>query len=158
MVVHCVASMSQESCKLYLQASQNHARSKVSPFYIRRDWSSEIMNDSLVPLGKKCQSPHLSDSKVYPLKHYCVVVRWLSRVWLFATPCTAECQASLSFSMSQSLLKLMSIELVMPSNHLVLCGHLLLLRSVFPSIRVCLLNSKCLNLPLWFPWAEVPLL
>ena len=70
MVVHCVATVSQESCKLYLQASQNHARSKVSPFYIRRDWSSEIMSDSLVPLGKKCQSPHLSDSRVYPLSGF----------------------------------------------------------------------------------------
>ena len=58
----------------------------------------------------------------------------LSRVRLFATPWTAALQASLSFTISQSLLKLMSIESVMPSNHLVLC-HPLLLPSIFPSIR-----------------------
>ena len=59
----------------------------------------------------------------------------LSRVWLFVTPWTAACQASLSF-ITQSLLKLMSIEPVMPSNHLILSHPLLLLPSVFPSIRV----------------------
>ena len=52
------------------------------------------------------------------------------------TPGTAACQASLSFTISQSLLKLMSIELMMPSNHLILCRPLLLLPSIFPSIRV----------------------
>ena len=50
-----------------------------------------------------------------------------SHVWLFATPWTAACQASLSFTIPRSLLKLMSIESVMPSNHLVLCRPLLLL-------------------------------
>ena len=52
------------------------------------------------------------------------------------TPWTAACQASLSFTISWSLLKLMSIESVMPSNHLILCCPLLLLPSIFPSIRV----------------------
>ena len=60
----------------------------------------------------------------------------LSCVWLFATPWTAAHQASLSIANSQSLLKLMSIELVMPSNHLILCHPLLLLPSIFLSIRV----------------------
>ena len=60
----------------------------------------------------------------------------LSRVQLFATPWTAAHQVSLSFTISWSLLKLMSIELVMPSNHLILCHPLLLLSSVFPRIRV----------------------
>ena len=59
-----------------------------------------------------------------------------SRVRLFATPWTAARQASLSFTISQSLFKLMSIELVMPSNHLVLSRHILFLPSIFPSIRV----------------------
>ena len=63
-------------------------------------------------------------------------VRSLSRVQLFATPRTAACQASLSITNSQSLLKLMSIESVMPSNLLILCCPLLLLPSIFPSIRV----------------------
>ena len=62
--------------------------------------------------------------------------RSLSRVQLFATPWTAARQASLSITNSQSLPKLMSIESVMPSNHLILCRPLLLLPSIFPSIRV----------------------
>ena len=64
------------------------------------------------------------------------VVQLLSHVQLFATLSTAECQASLSFTISQSLLKLMSIESMMPSNHLILCCPLLLPPSIFPSIRV----------------------
>ena len=67
---------------------------------------------------------------------FIVVVQSLSHVWLFATPWTAAHQASLSFIISQSSLKLLSIESVMPSNHLILCRPLLLLPSVFPSIRV----------------------
>ena len=63
-------------------------------------------------------------------------VQLLSRVWLFATPWTAACQASLSITNSWSLLKLMSIESVMPSNHLVLCRPLLFLSAIFPSISV----------------------
>ena len=62
-----------------------------------------------------------------------VVVQSLSPVQLFVIPWTAACQVSLSFTVSQSLLKLMSIELVMPSNHLILCRPLLLLSSIFPS-------------------------
>ena len=65
-----------------------------------------------------------------------VVAQSLSCVLLFATPWTAAHQASLSFTISQSLLKLMSIESMMPSNHLILCCPLLLLPSIFPSIRV----------------------
>ena len=64
-----------------------------------------------------------------------VVVQWLSWVWFFATPWTAACQASLSFTIFWSLFKLMSIELVMPSNHLILCHSLLLLPSIFPRLR-----------------------
>ena len=63
-------------------------------------------------------------------------VQSLSRVQLFATPWTAAHYASLSITNSQSLLKLMSIELVMPSSHLTLCCPLLLLPSIFPSITV----------------------
>ena len=63
-------------------------------------------------------------------------VQLLGHVRLFVTPWTAEWQASLFITNSQSLLKLMSIELVMPSNHLILCHALLLLPSIFPIIRV----------------------
>ena len=63
-------------------------------------------------------------------------VQSLSRVWLFATPCAAACLASLSITNSWSLLRLMSIESVMPSNLLILRHPLLLPPSIFPSIRV----------------------
>ena len=63
-------------------------------------------------------------------------VQSLSHVRLFATPWTAACQVSLSITNSRSLLRLMSIELVMPSNHLILCCPLFLSPSIFPSIRV----------------------
>ena len=97
-----------------------------------------------------------------------VSVQSLSRVRLFATPWTAACQASLSITNSWSLLKLMSIKLVIPSNHLILCHPLLLLPSVFPSITVfsnesalCIRWSKYwifnfsisppMNIQGWFP-------
>ena len=63
------------------------------------------------------------------------LVSSVSHVQHFATPWTAACQASLSIINSWSLLRLISIELVMPSNHLILCHPLLLLPSIFPSIR-----------------------
>ena len=70
------------------------------------------------------------------VQHQFSSVQSLSRVRLFATPWTAARQASLSITNSQSLPKLMSIESVMPSNHLILCLSFLLLSSIFPSIRV----------------------
>ena len=63
-------------------------------------------------------------------------VQLLSRVWLFWTPCTTAREASLSITNPWRLLKPMSIESVMPSNHLIFCYPLLLLPSIFPSIRV----------------------
>ena len=69
-------------------------------------------------------------------RHQFSSVQSLSHVRLYATPWTTACQASLSIAKSQSLLKLMSIESVMPSSHLIVCCPLLLLPSVFPSIRV----------------------
>ena len=79
------------------------------------------------------KQPIYSTSTSFLLK---VVIQSLSRIRLFVTPWTAAPQASLFFTISQSLLKLMSIESVMPSNHLILCRPLLLLPSVSPSIRV----------------------
>ena len=69
-------------------------------------------------------------------------VQLLSRVQLFAIPWTAARQASPSFTISCSLLKLISIESVMPSNHLILCHPLRLLPLIFPSIRVLFLKSR----------------
>ena len=74
----------------------------------------------------------------FPCRYHTIspVVQLPSHVWLFATPWTAALQASLFFTISPSSLKLMSIESVMPSNHLILCCPLLLLPSIFPSIGV----------------------
>ena len=86
-----------------------------------------------------CYSTQQNVCKLWKCPQYLrvvVVVQSLSRVWLFATPWTAARQASLSFAFSWSLLKLMSIEAVMPSKFLILCRPLLLLSSIFPSIRV----------------------
>ena len=78
-------------------------------------------------------------------------VQLLSRVRLFATPWTAACQASLSIINSQSLLKLMSIELVMPSNHLILCHPLLLLLSIFLIFRLFSNESVlCYRCPMYW--------
>ena len=86
------------------------------------------------------QAKQLPQSRIfYGIFHARILVssvQFLSHVWLFETPWTAACQASLSIINSQCLIKLMSIELVMPSNHLILCHPLLLPPSTFPSIRV----------------------
>ena len=92
-----------------------------------------------------------------------VIIQSLSRVWLFATPWISACQAFLSFIISWSFLKLMSIESVMSSNHLILC-RALLLPSIFPSIRVFSNESDgqsigasasaldfLMNIQYWFP-------
>ena len=69
---------------------------------------------------------------MYRALYLSLVIQSLSHVRLFVTPWTAPCQASLSFTISWSLLKFMSTESVMPSNHLILCHPLLLLPSIFP--------------------------
>ena len=81
----------------------------------------------------------------------------LGRVWLFALPWTAACQASLSFTISQSFLKLMSIESVIPSNHLILCHPLLLLASIFLSIWVFSSESAlCIRWPNYWSFSISP--
>ena len=82
----------------------------------------------------KQSSSDISYTKLLAAQGFSSVTQ--SYVRLFVTPWTAACQASLSITNSQSLLKLMSIESMMPSNHFILCHPLLFLRSVFPSIRV----------------------
>ena len=84
-------------------------------------------------LGIKLQKPIIMNDRA--LFNFCIV-QSLSCVQLFATPLTTARQASLSITNSRSLLKLMSIELVMPSNHLILSCPLILPPSLFPSIRV----------------------
>ena len=94
-----------------------------------------VMHPSAIPVNQEDEKP-------------VVVVQSLSCVLLFVTTWTAARQASLSITNSQSLLKLMFIESVMPSNHLILCYPLLLLPSVFPSIRVFFSE---LALGIWWP-------
>ena len=84
-------------------------------------------------MGRYSFYPHFIDEELKGPQFSSVQL--LSHVRLFATPWIAACQASLSITNSQSLLKLMSIESVMPSNHLILC-RLLLLPSIFPRVRV----------------------
>ena len=111
----------------------------------------EIKDENFPKMGKEIASQvcscHLWTSLFlwfsYPDSSWCLnllfqfsSVQLLSHVWLFATPQIAAHQASLSFTISQSLLKLMSTESVMLSNHLILCHPLFLLPSIFPSIKV----------------------
>ena len=85
-----------------------------------------------------------------------VVVQSLSRVQLSVSPWTEACQAPLASTISQSLLKLMSIESVMASNRLILCCPLLLLLSIFPSIGVFSNESALCTCPYWDPFFGVP--
>ena len=96
--------------------------------------------------GKK-NTGKIANGSTFMLKGLCQFhsVQYLSHVWLFAALWTAACQASLSITNSRSLPKLMSIKLVMPSSHLILCHPFLLLPSIFPSIRV-LSNELALHI------------
>ena len=83
------------------------------------------------------ENTHLLTPGKYSFREFTFIsVQSLSHVQLFVTPFSAAYQASLSFTTTLSFLKHMSIELVMPSNHLILCRPLLLLPSIFPSIRI----------------------
>ena len=84
-------------------------------------------------------------------------VQSLSHVKLFVTPWTAACQASLSITNTQSLLKFVSIQFVMPSNHLILCCPLLFLPSIFPSIRIFSNESTlCIRWPKYCSFSISP--
>ena len=106
-------------------------------FAQRLQWyKSRVLKKALLKLSwglfHFLYSPAMNLSSLYQF----VVVQWLSHVWLFATPRTAACQASLSLTISWNLPKFMFIESVIPSNHLLLFCPLLLLPSILPSIRV----------------------
>ena len=92
---------------------------------------------------------------IYHLLCCCSVTKLCDQ--LFGTPWTVACQASLSFTVSQSLLKLMFIESVMPSNHLIFCLPLLLLPSIFPSIRAFSSESAlCVRWPKYWDLSISP--
>ena len=102
-------------------------------------WSSKRWQDWTTPYKSMNQWMAMGKFHSYDYHIYCCGQESPRRngvVQLFVTPWTAACQASVSITNSRSLLKLMSIELVMPSNHLILCRPLLLLPSIIPSIRV----------------------
>ena len=122
-----------KQCKKNIQDSYYFA-----PYHLLFPTESPIYKVSQLPLRGSTQflrqqsamfSPWLSSVQFSSFQ-------LLSHVRLFATPWTAACQASVSMTSSRSLLKLMSVELVMPSNNLILCHPLLILPSVFPIIRV----------------------
>ena len=97
------------------------------------------LSTRICPQQNDDNSPHQAATRVSmnsTVNEFAVAIQLLNCVWLFVTPWTVARQASLSITNSQSLLKLMSIESMMPSNHLILCHPLLLLPSIFPSIRV----------------------
>ena len=96
------------------------------------EWVAITISRDLPNPGTEPRSPALQVDSLLSLFSS---VQSLSRAQLFVTPWTAVCQVSLSITSSQSLLKLMSIKLVMPSNHLILCCPILLL-SILPSIKV----------------------
>ena len=97
----------------------------------RKSWNSDIFSLACSPSSQK-GAGNISLFFFVVV----VVIQLLSRVRLFVTPWTIASWALLSFTISWGLLKLMSTELAMPSNHLTLCHALLLLPSIFPSIRV----------------------
>jgi len=89
-------------------------------------------------------------------KYFVIVFKSLSRAWLFVTQWTAECQASLSFSISWSLFKLMPIKSKLPSSHLILCCPLLL-PSILPNIRVFSYESAlCIRWPNYWSFSFSP--
>ena len=96
-------------------------------------------------LPQRLPNARCPDTKKYPNTLAFGSVHFLSCVRIFVTPCIAACQASLSITNSWSLLKLMSIESMMPSNHLILYHPLLLLPSIFACIRVFLMSQLVLS-------------
>ena len=118
-----------------------------------------IHNTSVQSLS--CIQPcNLCSTPGFPVLHHLLKfpqfssVQSLSPVWLFVTPWTAACQASLSITNSWSPPKPTSVELVMPSNHLILCRPLLLLPSILPSIRVFSNESAlCIRWPKYWSFS-----
>ena len=117
----------------------------------RIPWTEEL--NGLQSMGLQRIGHNQSQSNWVHMHVPVVVIHSLSRVWLFVTPRTAARQTSLSFTISWNFLKLMSIESVMPSNHLILCCPLLL-SSLFPSIRVFFSESAvCIRWPKYWSFS-----
>ena len=119
-------------------------KEKTRKFKAKKNYQQYVTNDHQVSVFVQLHLIHKELLAVWKHRlltrrlctHEFSEVQSLSRIWLFATPWTAAHQASLSITNSRSLLKLMSIKSVMLANFLILCHPLLLLSSIFPSIRV----------------------
>ena len=132
----------------------NLVKSRGYSYYSTLKW---VVRNSKDYMKKSTKYLRIYKIKSRYVKNVCIVleksnpvissVQSLSGVWLFAAPWTAACQASLSFTISWSLLKLMSIELVMPSNFLIFCHPLHLLPSILPSIKVFSESALCISWP-----------
>ena len=109
-----------------------HLHSLHLPYYFKANQIHQIISSVNISAHISKRNHH----NILILSLYFSLVHLLSHVQLFATPWTAARQASLSITNSQSLLKVMSIKSVVPSNHLILCRPLLLMPPIFPSIRV----------------------
>ena len=156
---HRLRSVSEESCVLALLVkSSKHLLDcftlfSSSPLFLCCPEMNYLIFEFQV-FGQPLLVIHFLTGCVLCFSCCAVVVELLSCVQLFATPWTAAPQASLSFIISQSLLKLMSIESVMPSNHLILCCPLLILPSIFPSIRVFSnVSALCIRWPKYWSFS-----
>ena len=113
--------------------------------------SGELLGRFIRPFKIQREGIQYQKRLLFYWEHCCSVTKSCPTL---CDPWTAACQASLSFSISWSLLKLMSIELVMPSNHLILCHPLLLLSSIFPSIKIFSNESAlCLRWPKYWSFS-----
>ena len=123
-----------QALRIYCGKSDNspYGRVKISGLLMFNADFDYRLSDPIIQISHRSDS-HNSSTRWLSLF---VVVQSLSRFWLFVTLWTAACQVSLSITNCRSLTKLMSIELVMPSNHLIFCHPLLLLPSIFPKIKV----------------------
>ena len=141
--------MGGSSGKKHTCQCRRHKRSRFDSWVGKIPWRTWQPTSVLLP-GESNEQKSLADYSPVQFKS-------LSRAQLFVTPWTAACQASLSFINSWSLSKLMSIESVMPSSHLILCCPLLLLPSVFPSIRVFSKESVlCIRWPKYWSFSISP--
>ena len=134
---YCVAGSltSWGLCAVYtaLRSSWGHLIWQLAPAQCSPVWPHSQLNFSP---KYSCAPKRCISCLCLPSTKNTVVAQLFSRVWLFSSPWTTAHQASLSFTISRSLLKLMSIESMIPSNHLILCCPLILLSSICPSIRV----------------------
>ena len=141
------------SCSIFVQFSVTPwtmaCQAPLSMEFSRQEyWSGLPFLPQRILLTQEWNPQHWKTDSLLLYYHQFSSVQWLSHVQLFGTPWIAACLASLSNTNSRSLFTLMSIESVLPSNHLILCHPLLLLPSNFPSIRVFSIESVlCIRWP-----------